>query len=116
MPETNASFLLDSARMRKLSPLLALLLFGCKASESAAPDAPSNTDPPANTDPPPPPPPAGDRTAAIAVDHPLYKRVEAPTAKNDCKTDADCSTGGCSAEVCAAENVTTTCEMPAEGF
>ena len=68
--------------------------------------------PPGGGEPPDGPP----RTPLVPEGHPLYGRLEAPDAKNACAVDADCVKGGCSAEVCAAENVVTTCEMPADGW
>ncbi|EDQ90607.1 uncharacterized protein MONBRDRAFT_31826 [Monosiga brevicollis MX1] len=44
-------------------------------------------------------------------DHPYYERFEAPSADNKCETAADCVVSGCSGEVCAAEDVATTCEL-----
>ena len=39
-----------------------------------------------------------------------YDRFEGTGFSNDCKSDADCHVGGCSSEVCAAEEVITTCD------
>ena len=62
-------------------------------------------------------PPAEARTPAVASGHPLYARVEGTSFKNDCTADAQCQVGGCSSEVCTAEQgVNTTCEMPADGW
>jgi len=57
------------------------------------------------------PPPAAGRTALVPQDHPHYARFEAPSAQNACDGDAACAKGGCSGEVCAAEQVITTCEV-----
>jgi eight-cysteine-cluster-containing protein len=100
--------------MKKLPWLVALLLLSAcpKKNERPAerPDVQS----------PPPPPPAGettgDRKPAVAKDHPLYARVEGTGFENGCASDGTCMTSGCSGEVCSAENVNTTCEMPADGF
>jgi eight-cysteine-cluster-containing protein len=65
----------------------------------------------------PPGPSAEARTPAVEGGHPLYARVEGTSFKNDCSADAQCQVGGCSGEVCTAEQgVNTTCEMPADGF
>src|SRR5262249_41845664 len=50
-----------------------------------------------------PPPDVGPRPVAVPVKHPLYARFEQPSLKNACKVDADCHTGGCSDEMCTAE-------------
>jgi len=63
------------------------------------------------------PSPAGVRAPAVDRGHALYARVEGTSFKNDCSADAQCQVGGCSGEVCTAEQgVNTTCEMPADGF
>lgn len=62
------------------------------------------------------PPTTANRTPAVKADHALYARVEGTSFKNACTKDQECSKGGCSSEVCAAEEVNSTCEMPAEGF
>jgi len=56
------------------------------------------------------------RTPLIPPSHQLYARLEAPTSRNACASDGDCVKGGCSSEVCAAESVASTCEMPEAGF
>lgn len=91
--------------MRNAPILLALFLLGC----------PKTTQRPDRPDPSPPPPAVG-RAPAVAKDHPLYARVEGTSFANDCSSDDKCVTGGCSAEVCSAEQVTTTCEFPEGGF
>jgi eight-cysteine-cluster-containing protein len=82
--------------------LLALLLVAaCSSSTSTRPPA----------DGPPQPPPAQadtdreGRTPLLAKDDP---RFEGPTFKNACATDADCHVGGCSSEVCVAEEAVIT--------
>jgi len=51
------------------------------------------------------------RSPAVAPDHPLYARVEAPDRDNDCTADTGCFQGGCSSEVCSAEEgIITTCD------
>jgi eight-cysteine-cluster-containing protein len=79
-----------------------------------------------STTPPPPPPatapatqPAATPARRPAVDRasPVWRRVEGDSLKNDCTSDAQCFVGGCSGEVCSAEEgVNTTCEMPADGW
>jgi len=66
--------------------------------------------------PPPPPPVGGARTPLVPQSHSLYARLEGAQAQNACQTDAQCVKGGCSSEVCAAEQVTSTCELPADGW
>ncbi len=96
--------------MRKVPAILALLLVAaCAKKTDHTTDAPDGN-------PPPPPPPATDRTPAVASTDPLYARVEGTSAKNDCTSDDQCKLGGCSSEVCSADDVTTTCDMPANGF
>ncbi len=65
-------------------------------------------------DPPPTqPPPDADRTPAVPDDHPMFGRFEGAGFPNDCQTDAACHIGGCSSEVCSAdEGVITTCDVP----
>jgi eight-cysteine-cluster-containing protein len=49
---------------------------------------------------------------------PYYKRVEGIGFANKCKSDDDCKVGGCSGEVCSADDVQTPCdviESPAAG-
>jgi eight-cysteine-cluster-containing protein len=62
------------------------------------------------------PPGPGARTPLIQPNNPLYGRLEAPTADNDCYSDAACEKSGCSSEVCAAEQIATTCELPVGGW
>ena len=51
------------------------------------------------------------RVAEFDPTHPKYTRFEADGAQNACSTDVDCGVSGCSREVCAAESVSTTCEV-----
>jgi eight-cysteine-cluster-containing protein len=52
------------------------------------------------------------REAAVAKDSPHYAVFEGPTFKNACAGDGDCKIGGCSGEVCTAEEgVNTTCQV-----
>ena len=48
---------------------------------------------------------------SVPREDPLYDRFEGTASANRCETSADCMVGGCSGEVCAAENVYTTCEL-----
>lgn len=53
-----------------------------------------------------------DRVPAVKASDPLYDRVEGTSFKNACRSDAECHVGGCSSEVCSAEEgVITTCEF-----
>jgi eight-cysteine-cluster-containing protein len=61
-------------------------------------------------------PPVEARTPFLPPNHQLYARLEAPNAKNACASDGECVKSGCSGEVCAAESVNTTCELPQGGF
>jgi eight-cysteine-cluster-containing protein len=55
---------------------------------------------------------ASDRVPMIAADHPLHDRLEGSDFGNACEADAGCFRGGCSGEVCSAEEgVNTTCEV-----
>lgn len=52
------------------------------------------------------------RTPVVAKDHPHHARFEGSAFANVCKVDSSCKTGGCSHEVCTAEEgVITTCEV-----
>lgn len=70
-----------------------------------------------------PAPPAGGggsddaRTPAVASSHAQYQRVEGTSFQNGCSGDDQCAVGGCSSEVCSAEQgVSSTCEAPADGW
>ncbi len=94
------------------APLALALLLACSSKRPTAPDAAAAPTPTATAA-----PPTGARTPLIPPTHELYARVEGTAFKNDCAADADCRVGGCSSEVCSAEEgVNTTCEAPAEGF
>jgi len=59
-----------------------------------------------------PPPDPGPRPVAVPTNHPLYARLEQPSLKNACKGDGDCKVGGCSDEMCTAEEgVTGPCDV-----
>lgn len=89
-----------------------LPLFACPSKPAPTPDAA----PVVSASPTPTASPAP-RTAIVAADHPLYARVEGTGFKNDCTSDTDCRVGGCSSEVCSAEEgVGSTCEAPVDGF
>lgn len=64
-----------------------------------------------------PPPDQSGRTASIPASHPLYGRVEGTSFQNACQADSQCFAGGCSSEICTAEQgVSGTCEAPADGW
>ncbi len=57
---------------------------------------------------------AGGVRRVVMVDsrHPDFERLEGTDFPNDCKQDVDCKVGGCSQEVCSAqEGVMTTCDV-----
>jgi hypothetical protein len=110
--------------------LFGVMLVGCPASsQPASPSsqpaqvqedpgevAETGEQPPAKPEQPVQPPP-GERVAAVAKTDPLFERVEAASMNNKCAVDSECFRGGCSSEVCSAEDgVNTTCEMPANGW
>jgi eight-cysteine-cluster-containing protein len=51
------------------------------------------------------------KTPSVSSGDALYDRVEAPSANNACAQDSDCMVSGCSAEICAAQAVVSTCEL-----
>lgn len=52
------------------------------------------------------------RTLVVPTDHEFHARFEGSAFANDCNEDSSCKTGGCSSEVCSAEEgVITDCEM-----
>lgn len=57
-----------------------------------------------------PPAPVCTDVPTVATSNVRYNRWEAPRFRNACTVDTDCFRTGCSGEVCAAENVPTTCE------
>lgn len=97
---------------------LVLLPLACDKKPDAPPDRPPpQVDPPTVPEPvaddgtPPPPDPTAGRTALVPESHPQFGRIEGDGFPNGCKEDGDCSIGGCSSEVCSAEQgVITTCE------
>ena len=115
------------------SASLASLLFLCTCACPAAPgtETPAAggggvTDPgmgPGATPPSPdtpvasPPPDTSGRTPSIPSSHPLLARVEGISFQNACQADSQCFVGGCSSEICTAEQgVSGTCEAPADGW
>jgi hypothetical protein len=110
-------------------PLMVLLLLSCACPSPSPSESPSgggtapDIDPGAQPggNPPAPTEPAagagGDRTLAVAASDPLYGRVEGTSFQNGCQSDGQCFVGGCSSEICSAEQgVSGTCDMPAAGF
>jgi eight-cysteine-cluster-containing protein len=103
---------------------LLLLTAGCAcpppaATETPGGGTPSDIDPGTKPTPVEPEPGAGggDRTLAVAASDPLHARVEGTSFQNACQSDGQCFVGGCSSEICTAEEgVSGTCEMPAAGF
>jgi len=52
------------------------------------------------------------RSLVVPKDHEFHGRFEGSGFANDCKEDTECKTGGCSREVCSAEEgVITDCQM-----
>ncbi len=106
---------------------LLLLISGCACPPPATTETPSgggaatapDLDPGTKPATPPSTPPAGggDRTLAVAASDPQYARVEGSTFQNACQSDGQCFVGGCSSEICTAEEgVSGTCDMPAGGW
>jgi eight-cysteine-cluster-containing protein len=92
-----------------MSILAVLLCVGCGApTENTAP--PQTGTPGDQTGTPETGEPAV-RTAAVSADVALFARVEGADVSNACASDADCKSTGCSKEVCAAEEVMTSCEV-----
>jgi hypothetical protein len=98
---------------------LALSLAGCKGPKNPDkhPDETPASSEPAPVSPAAAPDPAGEPAPAMTAAE-LYAscrdRLEMPEAPAECKTDADCGTGGCGKEVCTttkgAADMNTTCE------
>jgi len=98
--------------------LLASALFVAPGCEKTTPPPGEGTPGPAPADggqvtpPTPTPTPVTDRSLAVPDDHPMFARYEGEGFPNDCTADANCHVGGCSSEVCSAdEGVITTCEV-----
>jgi hypothetical protein len=118
--------------MRTVSHAFFLLILSCACPQPSTSEAPSGgggtspdldpgTQPATPTAPTTPTTPAGgasgDRTLAVAASDPLYARVEGTSFQNGCQSDGQCFVGGCSSEICSAEQgVSGTCDMPAAGF
>jgi eight-cysteine-cluster-containing protein len=105
--------------MPRIGIVLLALTSACtcppRAQDTTIPVSPPPGEPPPT--PPPPPGPSGARKPAVDKANPHYARVEGESFKNECTADNQCFVGGCSSEVCSAEEgVSTTCEMPAEGW
>src|SRR5262245_1992143 len=93
--------------MRRLA-ILFCFTFGCTCPQKEGAASPPTTTPPPTSQPTPNEPA---RAAAVPRDNALFARVEGEGYKNDCKADGDCKIGGCSGEVCSAEEgVITTCD------
>ncbi len=93
---------------------------GCKKPQPAEPTAPGGPAvavdaggavTPTPTPTPTPEPATGARTPLLAPGSENYDRFEGTSFQNACGSDSDCVTGGCSGEVCAAEPVTSTCDV-----
>jgi eight-cysteine-cluster-containing protein len=113
--------------MRIASTLLLAFLTaaGCACPDASPAGPPAAANQPAEPTPaaqpaaPPPAAPAGGtgRAAAVEASHPQYERVEGTSFQNGCQQDDQCFVGGCSSEVCSAEEgVSSTCEAPAAGW
>jgi hypothetical protein len=107
-------------RIASLPPVL-LLALACACSPAA--DGSGGSPAPSSPEPAPAPAPSPDqgggdaRPAAVPADHPQYARVEGTSFQNGCSADSGCFVGGCSSEICSAEQgVSSTCEAPAAGW
>jgi eight-cysteine-cluster-containing protein len=84
------------------------------ASEAANADPSGSDQLPGETAPAAPGGPAVHRVPLVANTHPLYARVEGTSLANDCQNDDNCHIGGCSSEICSAEQgASSTCEVQA---
>jgi hypothetical protein len=115
----------------RIDLLLSALLIGAACASPATPEggttppgggAPATPGEPApEPGPAPEPDPGGGgadpRSEAVPSSHPQYERVEGTSFQNGCSGDGQCFVGGCSSEVCSAEEgVSSTCEAPAAGW
>jgi eight-cysteine-cluster-containing protein len=83
-----------------------LLLLGAACSRPAAGPAPQNGGGGATTT----APVTAERTVVFPADHARHDVFEGPTFRNTCASDGECHAGGCSGEVCTAEEgVQTAC-------
>jgi eight-cysteine-cluster-containing protein len=95
-----------------LALLTAAVATACPGPQTAPPPpGPAPHNPAPEGDPAGPPgEPGAERAPAVSPDHPDHDRVEGVSFPNDCSGDQDCHVGGCSAEVCSAEEgVNSTC-------
>jgi len=113
-------------RIDLLIPALLLGAIACASPPSTDSNTPSGGAPSTPApEPTPSPEPGGGagggdggaRAAAVPTSHPQYQRVEGTSFQNGCSADSKCFTGGCSSEVCSAEEgVSSTCEAPSAGW
>jgi eight-cysteine-cluster-containing protein len=96
-----------------VSAALLSLSCGCKQPSPAGPGA--SPGPSATPEPTPGPgpdePPASTRSPFFTPGAVNYDRFEGTSFQNACSSDSDCLESGCSGEVCAAENVNSTCDV-----
>jgi eight-cysteine-cluster-containing protein len=108
-------------RIALLPTALLLLVTSCSCPPAKEGDTTPSTGGAQPTRPAPTPPPAGgdaeQRTPAVESSHGQYQRVEGTSFQNACTSDDQCAVGGCSQEICSAEQgVSSTCEAPADGW
>lgn len=107
-------------RIASLPPALVLaLVWACSPATDGAGGSPAPSSPEPAPAPTPQPDPAGGeaRAAAVPAGHPQHARVEGTSFQNGCSADSGCFVGGCSSEVCSAEEgVSSTCEAPVDGW
>lgn len=89
--------------LRSLISLGIFSLIAISCGGSSAPPVSAQPSPRAQ------PAPRPERTPLVSESHPLYARLEAPFANNDCQADVDCLSSGCASEVCSADGVVTHC-------
>ena len=96
-----------------LGSLLLTTLVAAAACKPNNPPPETTANPPADDSETPDAPPTAERHPAVPADHPLHDRFEGTSFANACSADGDCKKGGCSSEVCSAEEgVITTCDVP----
>jgi hypothetical protein len=108
-------------RIELLLAALLLLVTSCSCPPTKESETTPATGGAARPTPAPSPPPAGgdaeQRTPAVESSHAQYQRVEGTSFQNACTGDEQCAVGGCSQEICSAEQgVSSTCEAPADGW
>ena len=87
--------------MRLACLLVAIAAWACTKSSNQTPSSPASQPVTTVED--------GSRSVLFPGGEP---RFEGPTFKNDCTGDVDCKVGGCSSEICTAEEgVNSTCEV-----